>query len=35
VTLLVGLVIVVIGSVMRSYPREPKAIAGPSLVAPN
>jgi uncharacterized membrane protein len=35
VTMLVGLVIVVIGSVMRSYPREPKAIAGPTLVAPN
>jgi uncharacterized membrane protein len=35
VTMLIGLVIVMIGSVMRSYPREPKPIAGPSLVAPN
>jgi uncharacterized membrane protein len=35
VTMLVGLVIVAIGSVMRSYPREPKAISGPTLVAPN
>ncbi len=35
VTMCVGLLIVIIGSVMRSYPREPKAIAGPTLVAPN
>lgn len=35
VTMLVGLVIVVIGSVMRSYPREPKPTSGPALVAPN
>jgi uncharacterized membrane protein len=35
VTMLIGLVIVLIGSIMRSYPREPKPIAGPALVAPN
>ncbi len=35
VTMCVGLVIVVIGSVMRSYPREPKPTTGPTLVAPN
>lgn len=35
VTMLVGLVIVIIGSVMRSYPRTPKPMTGPALVAPN
>jgi uncharacterized membrane protein len=35
VTMLVGLVIVVIGSMMRSYPRELKPVNGPALVAPN
>ena len=35
VTMLVGLLIVIIGSVMRSYPRELKPAAGPALVAPN
>ena len=35
ITMLIGLVIVIIGGVMRSYPREPKAAAaGPTLVAP-
>ena len=34
VTMLVGLVIVIIGSVMRSYPRTLKTDAGPALVAP-
>jgi len=35
VTMAVGLVVVVIGSVMRSYPREPKPIEGPAIVAPS
>jgi hypothetical protein len=35
VTMLVGLLIVVIGSVMRSYPRTPKPLEGPAIVAPN
>ncbi len=35
VTMLVGLVIVIIGSVMRSYPRELKPVNGPALVAPS
>lgn len=35
VCLLVGILTVLIGSVMRSYPREPKPVAGPTLVAPN
>jgi uncharacterized membrane protein len=35
VTMCLGLLIVIIGSVMRSYPRTPKVIAGPTLVAPN
>ncbi len=34
VTMTVGLAIVIIGSVMRSYPRTPKPLAGPALVAP-
>ena len=34
VTMLVGLVIVIIGSVMRSYPRQPKPTTGQALVAP-
>jgi len=35
VTMCLGLLIVIIGGVMRSYPRTPKATAGPTLVAPN
>jgi hypothetical protein len=35
VTMIVGLVIVIIGSVMRTYPREPKPTTGPALVSPN
>jgi uncharacterized membrane protein len=35
VTFFVGLIIVVIGAVMRSYPKTPKADAGPALVAPD
>lgn len=35
VTMLVGLVVVIIGGVMRSYPRTPKTDAGPALVAPS
>lgn len=34
-TMFVGIVIVIIGSVMRSYPREPKPIEGPAIVAPS
>ena len=33
--LVAAVVVVVIGSVMRSYPREPKTIAGPALIAPS
>jgi cytochrome c biogenesis protein CcdA len=35
VTMLIGVLIVIIGSVMRSYPRTPKPIEGPAIVAPN
>lgn len=34
VTMGIGLVIVIIAGVMRSYPREPKPVAGPALIAP-
>jgi len=33
--MLVGLAIVIIGGVMRTFPREPKPVAGPALVAPD
>jgi hypothetical protein len=36
VTMCVGLLIVIVGGVMRSYPRTPKPTAGgPALVAPS
>ena len=35
VTMLVGLVIIIIGGVMRSYPKTPKTDAGPALIAPS
>jgi uncharacterized membrane protein len=35
VTIAIGIVIVLIGSVMRSYPREPKPIEGPAIIAPS
>jgi uncharacterized membrane protein len=34
ICLLIGLVVVALGSVLRSYPHTPKALAGPALVAP-
>jgi uncharacterized membrane protein len=34
VCLIVGIVTVILGSVLRSYPHTPKALAGPTLVAP-
>ncbi len=35
VTMLIGVLIVIIGGVMRSYPRTPKSTEGPAIVAPN
>lgn len=35
VTLLVGVLVVILGSVLRSYPHTPKSLAGPALVAPS
>ncbi len=35
VTLFVGVVIVIIGGVMRTYPRELNPIVGPAVVAPS
>jgi uncharacterized membrane protein len=34
VCLLIGILTVILGSVLRSYPHTPKALAGPTLVAP-
>jgi hypothetical protein len=33
--LIVAIAVVILGSVLRSYPRELKPIAGPTLIAPN
>ena len=35
VCLVTAILVVIIGSVMRSYPREPKPTTGPALVAPS
>jgi uncharacterized membrane protein len=35
VTLMIGVVVVLLGSVLRSYPHTPKSLAGPALVAPS
>jgi uncharacterized membrane protein len=34
VCLLLGILVVILGSVLRSYPHTPKSLAGPTLVAP-
>jgi uncharacterized membrane protein len=35
VCLLTGILVVVLGSVLRSYPHTPKTLAGPTLIAPS
>jgi uncharacterized membrane protein len=35
VCLLTGILVVILGSVLRSYPHTPKTLAGPALVAPD
>jgi uncharacterized membrane protein len=35
ITMFVGLIVVIIGGVMRSYPKTPKTEAGPALIAPS
>jgi hypothetical protein len=35
VTLMIGILVVILGSVLRSYPHTPKSLAGPALVAPS
>ena len=35
ICLIAGIITVAIGSVMRTYPRTPKAISAPTLIAPN
>ena len=35
ICLIAGIITVLIGSVMRTYPRNPKTLAAPTLIAPN